>query len=220
MKLKTLFPVLAAIGMLSVAACNKYADVTNSQMTGHVYIKDPLSNAIVVPAKGVTIYLNSGTDTTSYILQTTTDSVGYYSLPSFGAGQATLYTRFVVNNAEYRGAVAIPPQFFASNQQMDLDVSPVYVNGVGITFENNGGPIPNYPFRLYTSKVAAMSDSVRFANVNTKTNSTGQYIQYNISAFTYYITAIDSINGKKAELIDSVSVKAKGLTPSKVIKIN
>ncbi len=209
MKVSKFIPLV--FGLTALTACNKYKNVTNVQLSGYAYIHDTLNNPVPVPMSTEPVYIGKGTDTVSYILQAMTDTAGYYSVAYFGQQQGIVYTRFSKGNTEFTGKNTLEGtsnSYFKAN----LQVYPVYTNGLAIIITDpHGGPVSNYPIRLYTNLSAAIADSTQFAYVNTKTGANGRYAQYNANAVTYFITGIDSIGGKKPVYLDSIKVKGKGL---------
>lgn len=203
--------IILVFGVTVLTACNKYKNVTNIQLSGYVYIHDTLNSSVPIPMSKEPVFIGNGTDTVSYILQSMTDTAGYYSVAYFGQQQGVVYTRFSKGNTEFIGKNTLKGttnRYFQAN----LQVYPVYINGLAIIMTDpHGGPVSNYPIRLYTNLSAAMTDSTQFAYVNTKTGTNGRYTQYNVNAATYYITGIDSISGKKPVYLDSIRVKGKGL---------
>lgn len=71
-----LLTVLAAVLVIS---CNKYAKVDpGAAVAGYAYIVDPYNVQPPAPVASMPLYLNNGTDTTSYILQSSTDGAGHF----------------------------------------------------------------------------------------------------------------------------------------------
>jgi hypothetical protein len=205
---------LVYLGMLCllasmVASCNKYKDSVYSRLSGTVYLHDTLKGPVVMALSKIPVYFNVGTDTTTYLNMTKTDTAGHFSFANFGKDGGVVYTNFILNKIHYGGLVTVS-KAGDGNTTVTLDVYPLYDNGLSVSFMATGGLISNYPFRLYTNRTAALVDSTKFAYLITKTSVDGEYIQYNLNPATYYITAIDSVSGHKAKYLDSAVITKSG----------
>lgn len=208
MKLFSIFLLLTVAAI--VASCNKYSGVAQQQLSGHVTITDALSSKNPQPASSVPVYLNNADNSDAYVFQGKTDTAGYFNMSYPGGTKITIFTRFIRNGAEYKGQVTIDKS--TGVIQKDLPVSPVFVNGLSVSFLDAGsGPIPNLPFRIYSSRVMASVDSVKFANYNSTSDAYGQFTQYNLNAAEYYIVSSSSIGGKLLTVFDSVTVSKTGV---------
>jgi hypothetical protein len=206
--------MLLLSGMVLLAACNKYAGVNNQQISGRLYIHDTLSSRDPVPASLEPLYLNNTGNANSYVFQTKTDSVGYFNITYPGTETITLFSRFIINGAEFRGQSSFTN--LSGVVQKNVDIYPLFTNALSVSFyDSNNGLIPNLPFRIYTSQVMALADSTNFATVNSKSDSYGQFGQYNLNPVTYYIVAKDTIGGKPLSIFDSVTVGKKGVYTTK-----
>jgi hypothetical protein len=216
--MKNIFYCLCAFMLLSLSACNKYSNVTNVQLTGYAYVHDTLNSNLPLPMALQPVFVYKGTDTTGYILQGMTDTAGYFSLPYFSGQAGIVATRFTNNETEFTGRANI----VTGNKayvSATLQVYPVYLNGMAVIITDPfGGPVSNYPLRVYTSKAAAILDEQPYAFANISTALNGRYTKYNINAGTYYITAIDTVGGTTPMLIDSIIVK-KGGPSFKTVKL-
>ncbi|WP_316834473.1 hypothetical protein [Pedobacter nutrimenti] len=192
-----------------IVSCNKYKDIVDARLSGDVFVHDTLSTPIVSPLSKMPVYFNTGNDTSKFLVQAITDSLGHFSLVYFDKKEGVLFTNFIRNKVKYSGVINIPKSGDGT-MNVRLDVYPVYKNGLSLTFSSKGGPISNYPFRLYTSRTAAVVDSVKFAYLNSTSNVYGLFRQYNLNAGKYYISAKDSVTGTKIKLLDSVTIANSG----------
>jgi hypothetical protein len=201
---------------LAITACNKYKNISNAQISGYVYQHDPLNNGVPVPASDVPVYL-SNSDTLSYILTAQTDTAGYYAASYFTSGNGIIYSRYNANGTEYFGVKQLNGS--VNGNIANVDVYPHYFNGFAVIFTTpDGGPVSNYPFRLYLNKSAAVADSVKFAYLDTMTTVNGRFYRYNVPPGTYYVTAIDSVSGHQPIYIGSFTMTSSNLyaTPFKL----
>jgi len=188
-------------------SCNKYSDISSSQLSGFAYIHDTLNGDPPIPMRLEPIFLNKGTDTNSYILQTTTDSAGHFYISNLGNQPSVLYSRFTKSKIEYSGKLNL-----GKANSINLQVYPVFQNGFSfIVTDSKGGPVPKYKIRVYTSRSAAIVDSLKYAYSDTLTNNNGRFFKYNVNPIKYFLTGKDSLNGKTALLLDSLVVDKVGL---------
>ncbi|WP_448635176.1 hypothetical protein [Pedobacter panaciterrae] len=92
--------------MIMLSACNRYKGIEDHQIYGYAYLKDSLDIQPQKPFNGI-IYLNRGSDTTNYLFQTKTDSLGKFSFQSMGKQAAVIYSRFIKNGTEYVGQIRL-----------------------------------------------------------------------------------------------------------------
>ncbi|WP_431291968.1 hypothetical protein [Pedobacter sp. P26] len=189
--------------------CNKYENLNASGLSGRLEIRDTLAVPVTSTMNKVSIFFNAGSDTTTYLSKTLTDSMGNFFLPSTASKDAVLYANFLKDHIFYKGSVQLNT-LAGAQRGVVLTVRPVYQNGFALSFGSSTGQLPNYPFRIYANRSAAIVDSARFAILNDKTSTTGSYRKYNILARRYYITAKDSISGAKTKLLDSIDVPVSG----------
>lgn len=189
--------------MIILSSCNRYKGIQDHQIYGYAYIKDSLDIQPQKPFNGI-IYLNRGNDTTNYLFQTSADSVGKFSFQSMGKQQAVIYSRFIKNGTEYVGQIKLDESNSSAIQK--LIITPLYNSGISLAFAKNG-LIPKFPFRFYTSKLAATVDSIKFATINDKTDKNGYFIRYNLVAGKYYVVAKEVIGGYSYNVLDSFNIK-------------
>jgi hypothetical protein len=195
--------------------CNKYKNFEPTELFGYAKVNDPLGKNLPAPLAKVTIYLNTGSDTTNYLFQATTDSTGRFSFPSVTGKDIVIFSRLVKNGTEYFGKISVDSAK-KTNAPLTLTLVPAYNNGFSLTFTNNG-PMAHVSFRIYGSRLAAVSDSVKYATIKDKTDDFGTYIRYNLLAGNYYIVAADSIGSKKIKVLDSVQIANKKFIPKTVL---
>lgn len=199
-------------------SCNKYENVTESKLSGKLQIRDTLSLPIATTMSKVNIFFNVGSDTTSYVSKSITDSMGNFALPIFNKNGGLIYANFLKDNIIYQGSVQVSASS-APQTDLILIVRPVFKNGFSISFGPSPAQLPNYPFRIYVNRSAASVDSVKFSIINDKTNAIGTYRKYNLLPRRYYISAKDSVTGSKAKLLDSIDIPESG-TISKNITVH
>ncbi|MDF2190188.1 hypothetical protein [Paraflavitalea sp. CAU 1676] len=210
MKSITVYIILVAC--ISLAACNKYDSFGGeASLTGYAFLKGAESEDVKTPMADQTIYLNTGNDTSTYVIATKTDKSGYFSFNFVCEDKAyIIFTRYLKDGTEYVGAKKIEGGEFSGDKvvRTTLEVSPSYLNGMYVQFTDTlGGLLPNLPVRIYRSKVAADVDSVKYAVYDTSTKTTGIIALYNINKGKYYFVGKDSIKGKALRVFDSVEVK-------------
>jgi len=208
--------LIGIAGLLLLSACNKYKDFNgDGRVSGHARIVGDLSDVAAIPAAGKTLYINPGTDSSTYIAQTVTDSAGTFTLSSLKRDQSYIvYTRYLQGNVEYQGSVSVT----AGSSNAVLNIYPLYTNGISIRFTDSlGGPVSRLPFRLYTSPVAASVDSTLYASVSASSDVNGKYTAYNIATVKYYIVAKDSIGLLHRKVLDSISADPNKIIPKTVI---
>lgn len=214
MKSIPVYIVLTACVIL--AACNKYDSFGGeATLTGYAYLMGSSSEELKRPLADQTIYLNTGNDTSSYVLATRTDKSGYFSF-NFVCEDKTymIFTRYLREAIEYTGAKKIESSAFDGDKiaHTTLEVLPAYLNGMYVRFTDSlGGLLPHLPVRIYSSKMAAGVDSVKYAAYDTTSGATGTIALYNINKGKYYFVAKDTIGGKALQLFDSVDVKDAGI---------
>jgi hypothetical protein len=207
--MKNYMVVVIVITFLTLISCKKdYRALTGDvTLAGYAYLADTNSNLPPSPLAAQKIYLNKGTDTSSYIFQGVTDSIGQFSMHSLDEEtEYVVFSRFVKNNTEYAGAIYFKGMDIRSKRVV-LNVYPVYRNGMSLLFTDvPGGYIPNLPFRLYTSRVMAVSDSITYAFASATSSPTGQYNRYDIPATEYYVVSKLSVGGLNLAIFDSITV--------------
>ncbi|MGF7076207.1 hypothetical protein [Mucilaginibacter sp. 3215] len=198
-------------GFAALTGCDKYKDVqAETRVTGFTKLHDTLRGKFPVAAPGKLVYLNQGTDVSSYILQTNTDSSDYFSFNYIQNRTSTAYVRYTSNGTEFFGQKIIT----STNKDSVLQISvyPTFYNAISIQFnDTNKRPISNLAFRLYTSSVYAAVDFSKHAYLSGTTTGAGLYTQYNVPANMYYIVANDNVGGKAIKTLDSLNVKSKGI---------
>ena len=160
--------------MVLCSSCDKYKNFTGSvTVIGTLQLSDSTVSMLPVPVPGQTVYVNTGGDTGTYEYQTTTDSLGTFVIPALKHGiTVTLFTRFSKNGMAYYGVLAFTTGAAAP---VVLTVYPKYTNGIGLGFMDAfGSYVANLPFRLYTSRTAALVDSTREASFSLRTNAAGR----------------------------------------------
>lgn len=214
MKSIPFYIVLAACVIL--AACNKYNSFGgDATLTGYAYLVGGSSEELRSPLADQTIYLNTGNDTSSYVIATKTDKSGYFAF-NFVCEDKTyiVFTRYLKDNIEYSGARKIESSAFNGDKtaRTTLEVLPSYINGMYVKVTDSlGGLLPHLPVRIYSSKMAAGVDSVKYAAYDTTSGAAGTIALYNINKGKYYLVGKDTIGGKALRLFDSVDVKASGI---------
>lgn len=186
----------------------------NVTLTGYVYLADTINNTFPVPLAGRKIYLNSGSDSSTYIYQATTDSGGKYSIPFLQNDKAyVLFTRYISNGKEYEGVKKIDGGAINDIIYADLTVHAKFTNGLSLLFTDSlNGLLPNLPFRLYTSRIAAQYDSVMYAVTVASSDINARYSKVNIAPAKYYAVASKVIGPLTMRIFDSVIVTSNGLT--------
>jgi hypothetical protein len=97
-------------------------------------------------------------------------------------------------------------------ETIKLEIIPSHTNGMFILFADNlGGPLSKQPFRVYTSKVAAMVDSAKYATHDTVTSDQGTFMLFNVKPVKYYFVAKDTFAGIGYKVFDSTSVPGAGI---------
>jgi len=185
-------------------------DVT---LTGYLYLTDTVNNSFPVPVAGQKIYLNTGSDSSTYIYQATTDQAGKYSIPFLKEDETyVLFTRYINNNIEYEGVKKITTAAGGNVIYADLTIYAKFTNGLSILFTDTlNGPLPNLPFRLYSSRVAAQYDSALYAVVSASSDINGKYSKLNIAPAKYYAVASKTIGPLTLRVFDSVIVAGRGI---------
>lgn len=206
--------IILFLFIVLVTGCDKYDAVNgNTQLTGYVYQADTINNKFPVPMAAQKIYLNLGTDSSTYIYQATTDAAGKYSIPFLKNDETyVLFTRFMSNGYEYEGVQRIHGGAVNDIIYTDLTVHQKFTNGLSVLFTDSlGGPLPGLPFRLYSSRIAAQYDSVIYAVTNTVTDANGRYSKLNTSPAKYYAVASKIIGPVTMRVFDSITVAPTGL---------
>jgi hypothetical protein len=211
---------LSSLVILFSCEKNHYKELAgDNTLAGHAFIVDTLNNVPPAAIVNQKIYLNTGSDTSSYIFQTITDSVGAFSIPSLQDDKPYIvFTRFIKVGVEYTGAARVVGGAINHTITVTLNVYRSSGNGLSILFtDGSGGPLGNFHFRLYTSRTMAVNDSARYAFNDTVTSAAGMYTRYNIPAAKYYIvgrqiSGLDTLN-----IFDSVTVQAAGVAKKTVV---
>ncbi len=182
-------------------------------LTGYVFLRDTINFSSVTPLAGQKLYLNTAGDTASYIYETRSDSAGLYSIPSLQSDEDyILFTRHINNEVEYKGAVRFRGGTQENVIRLDLEVYASQFNGISLLFTDaTTGILPNLPFRVYASRLAAMYDSTAFASINASSDRFGQYSRYNLAAVKYYVVSSKSIGPDSYSVFDSVIVPSAGI---------
>ncbi|HMG15668.1 MAG TPA: hypothetical protein VK590_09485 [Saprospiraceae bacterium] len=199
---------------------NEYNSLSgNITLSGYANQVDSFSNLPPIPIVGQKVYLNTGSDTSSYIFQTTTDSVGVFNIPALKDNHPyVLFCRFIKNNTEYAGAIKFKGAASNSSIHVILNVYPSHYNGMSILFtDGNGGAVPNLPFRLYTSRIMAEYDSLSYAYTKTTTSINGRFNRYNVSSAKYYVVSSQIIGPTELKIFDSLTVQSFGVIKDTVI---
>ena len=200
-----------------VSSCDKEKQFSGTVLlTGNLQLIDTAEFATPLP--GLTVYLNTGSDTTSYEWEAQCDSTGKFTIPSLEQKTPyVVFTQYSKNGLIYSGAYKFKTG--GSNTfNVTLDVSPVFYNELMLSFVDSvKGLIPNLPFRVYSSRTAATVDSVKYAVLSAQSNSTGYYNQYNFAPGYYYIVAHDTLNGVPRAAFDSLTVGKSGNAPLQVM---
>jgi hypothetical protein len=200
-----------------VSSCDKERQFSGTVvLTGNVQLVDTAEFATALP--GLTVYLNSGSDTTSYEWQTQCDSTGKFTIPSLDQNTPyVVFTQYSKNGLIYSGAFKFKTG--GSNTfNVSLDIYPVVYNELMLSFVDSvKGLIPNLPFRVYSSRTAATVDSIKYAVLSAHSNSNGYYYQYNFTPGYYYIVAHDTLNGVSRAAFDSLNVGKSGNAPLQVV---
>jgi hypothetical protein len=212
---KYILVIVVACAVIFQWACKKdYGSLSGDiTLTGYAYLADTISNLPPSPLAGQKFYLNAGSDTSSYIFQGTTDSIGRFSIQSLDKKSSyVLFTRFIKNNTEYSGAIKFEGKDVQNNNRLVLNVYPVHGNGMALLFTDlSGGYIPNLAFRLYTSRVMALSDSVSYAFASASSSASGQYNRFDIAPTKYYVVSKLSVGGTNLSIFDSITVGATSI---------
>lgn len=177
-------------------------------LRGYVWLNIPGSAALPTPLGSVPVFINTGNDTSSYIYQVNADSSGKFIVPFLKKDYTyTVYTRFTKNNIQYLGAASFP----GNGTDIKLNVYPQYTNGFTITVKDSlGGNAAKTHIRLYTGKLAALTDYRNDAIADTVTDVNGEYTRFNITPSKYYIVIKDSIGAIKFNVLDSITAGIAG----------
>ena len=206
--------------LFQIACTKDYRSLSGDiTLTGYAYIADTINNLPPSPLAGQKFYLNAGGDTGSYIYQGITDSIGRFSIQSLVKKSTyVLFTRFVKNNTEYSGAAMFEGKNVQNNTPLILNVYPIHSNGMALLFTDlSGGFIPNLPFRIYTSRLMALSDSVNYSFANTSSSLNGRYNIFDINPIKYYVVSKLSIGGLSLGIFDSITVDASSIRKGSMI---
>jgi hypothetical protein len=202
--------------ILALTSCEKdqYHQVSgNIKLTGYVYLADTINTNFPAALAGQKVYLNLGSDSSSYVYEATTDQAGKYSIPFLQSDKTyVLFTRYMNSGVEYEGVKKVSGG--ASNDIIyaDLTVYAKFTNGMSLLFTDIlNGPVPNLPFRLYSSRVAAQYDSVLYAVAATSSDINGRYSKTNVAPARYYAVASKVMGPLTLRVFDSVTVTAHGL---------
>lgn len=214
--------VIFVVGTCLLSSCekNEYNSLNgNITLAGHAYIADTLNGLPVGPLVGQKIYLNTGSDTSTYIFQTNTDSTGMFLIPSLSNNKKYIvFSKFIRNSIEFSGAQAINGGAVNETIRISFNVYPSYFNGMSILFTDSlGGLIPNLPFRIYNSRVAAAFDSVQYAFANTKSDINGLYNIFNVNPIKYYVVSSTIIGPATLKIFDSITVPADTIKRSTMV---
>ena len=203
--------------LLFVSSCDKEKQFSGMVvLSGNVQLVDTAEFAAPLP--GITLYLNTGSDTTTYEWQTQCDSTGKFTIPSLDQNTPyVLFTQYSKNGLMYSGAIKFKTG--GSNTfNTILNVYPVVYNELALSFVDSvKGLIPNLPFRVYSSRTAATVDSIKYAVLSARSNGNGYYYQYNFTPGYYYIVAHDTLNGVSRLAFDSLTVGTKTNAPLPVV---
>lgn len=198
------------------ASCqkDKYQAVNGDvTLTGYVYLADTVNLSFPVPLAGKQIYLNLGSDSSTYNYKAVTDSAGKYSIPFLRNDKDyILFTRYINTGFEYEGVQKVNGGAINNIISVDLYVQPKFSNGIALLFTDTlNGLLPNLPFRLYKSRLAAQYDSVLYAVAVTTSDINARYSKLNISPAKYYAVASKTFGTLKLQVFDSVTISGNGL---------
>jgi len=210
--MKNLFVYVAILLFFSVG-CNKYKEVEQKKISGYAQLHDPLQNSFAVPFAKQPVYLSKSSDTVNYLFQAASDEAGRFVFSYLGTDNMIIYARMIKDGIEYYGKTEVTPAKATSGESFNLDLYPIYANGLILDFKvgtSTSGSLSNFSFRLYTDKLAAQTDSVKYAYVNEKTSGGGLYSKYNLVPAKYYIVAKESFGGISYSALDSVEIGQKG----------
>lgn len=210
--MKNLILYMALILFFS-PSCNKYKEVEKKKISGYAQLHDPLQNSFAVPFAKQPIYLSKSSDTINYLFQASSDEAGRFVFSYLGTDNMIIHARMIRDGVEYYGKTEVTPAKATSGASFNLDLYPVYANGLSLDFKigtSTSGSLANFAFRLYASKLAAQTDSVKYAYVNEKTSGGGVYSKYNLIPAKYYIVAKESFAGITYLSLDSVEIGQKG----------
>jgi len=206
--------LLFVVVLLMSCEKDQYQSVSGDvSLTGYVYLADTINNTFPVPLTGQKVYLNLGSDSSTYIYQVTTDAAGKYSFPFLKNDKDyILFMRYINNGIEYEGVKKISGGSNNNIIYADLTVQAKFTNGLSILFTDVlNGPLPNLPFRLYSSRIAAQYDSVLYAVASTSSDINGRYSKTNIPPLKYYAVASKIIGPLTLRIFDSITVNPTGL---------
>lgn len=186
----------------------------DTTLSGYLYLSDTVNYSIPIPLAGKQVYLNLGADSSTYNYTAITDSAGKYSVPFLRNDKGyVLFTRYVSNGLEYEGVQKINGGANNNIISENLYVQSKFTNGIALFFTDSlNGPLPNLPFRLYTSRIAAQYDSVLYAVTVSTAGINARYSKLNIAPAKYYAVASKTIGSLNLHVFDSVTVNNDGLS--------
>lgn len=209
--------------LLSLAAffsCDKNKEFDGrTTLTGRLYLADSINQSVPTPIARQKVYVNTGNDTSTYVYILTTDSTGSFSIPSVdGSKTFILFSNFTRNGVSYRGATKLSGSRSDKLLTGDVYVYPAFTNGAVVLFTDPfGTPVTNLPFRLYTSRSAALVDSLKNASLDTVSNSRGQFERYNANPVSYYIVSKKIFGTDTLKIFDSITIPPIGINRKKVM---
>jgi hypothetical protein len=182
--------------VFSFSYCSKEQFNGTSVASGYVYlVNSNLSNSPIL-LKNQVLYINTGSDTGSYFFQTTTDSSGHFVIPYLDIKKTyILFSHYINNGVYYSGSCAVS---FSGVNSLNLSYPLQNIKTeIELHFQDSlGNFFPNFPFRMYTSRLLAVDDFagdtvVKYAYVNSKSDTNGVYMVYNPPSVPkyYYIVS-------------------------------
>ena len=202
-------------------ACRKdgYDSVNGSLVvSGRVLLIDTVSRVPTKILPAQTVYVNTGSDSSTYLFKVSPDSSGVYAIPFLKRNQSyTLFTRYAVGQERYEGVAQIRT---SSNDAVELDIAVYrqFTNGLALRFTDSlAGPLPGLAFRMYSSRVAAQFDSTAYAVANTRADQEGSYYRLDLPAAHYYVVAKQEFGTLVLNLFDSVEVLPNGLVRKEMV---
>lgn len=207
--------ISTVLAVVLLASCKKdqYGTLNgDTTLKGYAFLQDTIGHTSAQPLVKQKVYLNAGNDISAYLYETTTDSAGRFSISSLKENESyVLFTNYISGGIEYKGFVTFET---GENTQVEknLDIFASYVNGLSLLFTDNfGGRLPNLPFRLYTSRVAATYDSTIYAVVNLQSDINALYKKTNLTPVKYYVVSQKVIGPATLKIFDSVTAPITGI---------
>jgi hypothetical protein len=188
-KIIILFGIAAAVCW----SCNRSILSENLFLRGRVFLTDTITqNSYSIPLPNASIKVSGlGPDTVDYLLQTNTDSAGYFTfnLLNDGPSKFRVFFNGIVGANYYFAADTVNK----GDQDIVLTVrlSQTYQNGYSIgVIDTAGQPVPNVSIGVYSNAALAAINDPSGAIQNLQTDINGRFFKLNVPAGVYYMNAV------------------------------